>query len=192
MTKKSKKHDGNDHRDKRDLKDKKDSKDKIDTKHKNLDEEKSKETESANQKEQGLSLKAPKELSTNYVSSEKDTYLFVVPVTLTGSKGQSIDTFAMLDNVSTDTMMRDKVADQLDLKGPEENVNVGTVLDTKKESVEGRTASLSVSARDGTNSTTIKQAFVVPSNKFNMPAQPRPPDPSQSDLFSQLKWFGVK
>ena len=205
LTKKFKKQEENDQRDKKDskdksnlkhkkdskdknrLKDNEDPKDKKDRKDKDLSEESNENTESAKKEEQESSnLKVQKQLSTNHVASGKDTYLFVVPVTLVGPDGQTVDTYAMLDNGSTDTMMRDEIANQLKLKGREENVNVGTVLDQKKESVEGRTVSLSVSARDGTNSTNIKNAFVVPSNKFNMPAQPRPPDPSQSDLFSQL------
>ena len=171
----------NDKKDKRDEKDQKDRKvekekerDDQDTAHVNKEEEKKSDP------------KAPKNLSTNHIASEQDTYLWIVPVTLTASNGQSADTFALLDNASTDTMLRDELATSLNLSGPKDSVNLGTVLDPAKESVEGETVSVTVSANNGNNAINIKEAFVVPSNRFNMPAQPHPLDPSQSDLYSQL------
>ena len=111
-------------------------------------------------------------------------------VTLTGPDGYTVDGYAKLDNGSTDTMMCEEVADQLNLKGPKESMNVETVIGQSKEPVERKTARLSISARDGTNSTEIRKAFVVSSDKFSMPAQPRPPHPSQSDSFLNLTGWG--
>ena len=65
-------------------------------------------------------------------------------------------------------------------------MNVGTVLEEKKRSLDAKSVSLLVSARDGANTTPINGAFVVPSSCFNMPAQPHPPDTAKSDLFSRL------
>ena len=172
---------------KKDKNDQKDPKNEMDPKVSKEKEREDQDTAPVNEEEEKKpDPKAPKNLSTNHIASEQDTYLWIVPVTLTASNGQSADTFALLDNASTDTMLRDELATSLNLSGPKDSVNVGTVLDPAKESVEGETVSVTVSARNGNNAIKIKEAFVVPSNRFNMPAQPRPPDPSQSDLYSQL------
>ena len=130
----------------------------------------------------------PKDVKTHHVSTEKDTYLWIVPVTLSApDNDRSVSTYALLDNASTDTLLREDVAAELNLQPSKmEPVNVGTVLEEKKKPLNAPIVSLSVSARDGANNTPIKEALVVPSSSFNMPAQPRPPDPTQSDLFASL------
>ena len=65
-------------------------------------------------------------------------------------------------------------------------MNVGTVLEEKKRPLDTNVISLSISASVGANSSPIEKALVVPSGSFNMPAQPHPPYPTQSDLFSGL------
>ena len=119
------------------------------------------------------------------LSAPKDTYLQIVPVMLHSPGGKSCSTYALLDSGSQSTLLREDVAKQLNLKGKKSNVNITTIKD-KSERLTLQEVSLNVSSRNNEHSLSIESAYVVPPNKFNMPAQPRPPNYKDSDLYTHL------
>ena len=75
----------------------------------------------------------PKDIAALHLSTDKDVYLWIVPVKLTTPNGQSFSTHALLDNGSQSTLLREDVAKKLQLHGRHNSVNVGTILESQQE-----------------------------------------------------------
>ena len=112
-----------------------------------------------------------KEQFNGLTSTIKDVFLQIVPVTL-HANNKSIETYALLDNGSQSTFLRQDIAKRLKLKGKERIISLTTVKD-QSESVKVEEISLDVSSRDGKYRISVESAFSTPGCKFNMPSRPR-------------------
>ena len=121
-------------------------------------------------------------LKATTTTPHKSKYLWVVRVNVTSPKGKRISTFALLDNGSDTTVIREDLAKKLCLKGKPKPINLSTVKESTKEAF--KEVALNVSSVDGRNQYDVSQALVFPKDKFRMPSQPRPPD--DSDMYTRL------
>ena len=86
-------------------------------------------------------------------------------------KGRSYDTYALLDDGSMSTLLRMEFFKRFRTSGERNEVYQTTIKD-EPEQVTVEEISVVVSARDGSNSMLIKQAYVQPADMFNMPSRP--------------------
>ena len=115
----------------------------------------------------------------------QDIFLQIVPVTLKSPAGLSCSTYALLDNGSQSTLLREEVARELGLKGDVVPIEVKTVKDDVEE-LDAEEVSITISSNDGKNIFTVESAFVIQSAKFHMPARPRLKRCVDNDLFTHL------
>ena len=114
---------------------------------------------------------------------KKETFLQIVPVTLRSELGQDIDTYALLDDGSQRTLLRDDIAERLHLNGEPEALSVSTVIEKAEQSIPTKSTSLTVYSRDRGFELEIDDVSVVPAKNFNMPRRPRLED---CDHFTHL------
>ena len=100
----------------------------------------------------------------------REVFLKIVPLRIHGRDGKYVDTHACLDDCSQSTLIREDIVQKLDLTGETANVNVKTINDKKRTSVE--LVDFSISSMDKGFTTTIEMAQSTPSEKFNMPHRP--------------------
>ena len=126
------------------------------------------------------------QVSAMMMSSRRVTYLWIVPVVILRPNGDSIATFALLDNASQRALMRDDVAEQLGLQGEDQPVDLTSVCNKKK--VVFKEVYFGISSKEGKNHFRVEAAYVyvVPKREFNMPAQPPPPNTFDRDMFAHL------
>ena len=107
-----------------------------------------------------------------------------MPVVIHGPNGDSVATFALLDNASQRTLLRDDVAEQLGLQGEDQPVDLTSVCNKKK--VVFKEVDFGISSKEGNDHFQVEAAYVVPKREFNMPAQPPPPNTFDRDMFAHL------
>ena len=111
-------------------------------------------------------------------------YLQIVPVTV-HIGDEAADTYALLDNGSQQTLLREEFFLNFSAEGEQGEMNQGTIKD-KDDNVYGVRLNISVSARNGSNKIEIEDVFVQPSGRFNMPSRPRLTDISENDIYTHL------
>ena len=117
--------------------------------------------------------------------SPKEVYLLVVPVLIHPPAGEPVLTYALLDNCSQSTLLRDDMARKLNLRGNSDILNIGTIKD-KAEGIPVECISLEISSQDKKFRTTIEEVSVVPASRLHMPGRPRLADMHDPDLFTHL------
>ena len=121
-------------------------------------------------------------------SNPKDVYLQVIPVKLS-SDTTSVDTYGILDSCSEVTLLREDVAQRLGLEGEEGILPLGTVMDVPRDMLVPE-VSLEASSVEGGTKFEIEGAFVLPTDRFNMPARPCPPE--VSDVYTHLDGIDIE
>ena len=113
----------------------------------------------------------------------KDVFLQVIPIVVRGPK-KELETFGVLDSASEGTFVRDDIAKELELTRTSDTILLKTIhqQETSKKDV----VSFVIAARDGSASFTVKEAYVAPEEKFNMPGRRRLIDQGDEDLFTHL------
>jgi hypothetical protein len=122
-------------------------------------------------------------------SSQTEVFLKVVPVKLKGRNGSSLFTYAILDDCSRSTLIREDIAKQLGLKGKPKYMNLNTVKG-EGDSVLLRVDTLDVAARDESYSVNVPTVLIVSRNDFHMPSQILNDTPSY-DLGEHLQGINV-
>ena len=116
-------------------------------------------------------------------SSKKDTFLQVVPVLLQSPNAEDILTYALLDDGSQRTLLRDDIARRLKLPGKPQSLNITTVIEKAGKPIPSKEATLTVFSKNKDFKLEIESVSVVPAERFNMPNRPRLED---SDYFTRL------
>ena len=117
----------------------------------------------------------------------KKVILQIVPVTLHGEHGETVDTHALLDNCSEITLVRDDIVEKLQLRSEgEEDINISTIKD-KPEKFRMNEISFKVSARNGKNSMKVEEAYAAPAERFNMPRRPCLDQSVDVDMYTHLQ-----
>ena len=115
---------------------------------------------------------------------KKDVFLQVVPVVIRSAMGnQYFSTYALLDDVSKVTIMRDDIAYEINLDGINQSLNVSTVIQKSKESLPSKEVTITVLSRDKEYELEIECVSLVPAERFNMPGRPCLQD---ADYFTHL------
>ena len=123
-------------------------------------------------------------------TSPQSTYLWIVPVNVRSAGGEIISTHALLDNASTDTLIRDDIAEKLQLDGRSQDVDLTSVCE--KKPFVFKEVTFDISSVDGQFSSNVKSALVVPREKFLMPAQPPPPSTLSDPHLARLQFEEVR
>ena len=91
--------------------------------------------------------------------------LNVLPVRITADNGNTVTTYAFLDNGCTDTLVDSELAEHLGMRGKVEQLSISTI--TKKDNVvDSRQVSFSLSPVDGFGEDIdVSQAYVLPDLK---------------------------
>ena len=102
-------------------------------------------------------------VSTTEVSATQARVLLnVVPVTVTAANGNSLSTYAFLDNGCTDTLVDRELADQLNLEGTLQRIGIKTIR-KNEESVESQRVAFTLSPVDGCGrDIEVNEAYVLP------------------------------
>ena len=120
-------------------------------------------------------------------ASPRRVYLQIVQVRLHGKNGRHYDTYAVLDTCSESTMMRDDVASKLGLQRKPAKVKIGTVLaKDNAEQMSTEVVTVGVSSRDGTYEIEVKEVYLCPSSRFNMPSRPKLSNDHDPEMFTHL------
>ncbi len=119
------------------------------------------------------------------LKSPKEVFLLVIPVIIHPPTGEPVLTYALLDNCSQSTLLREDMAQKLNLRGKSDILNIGTIKD-KAEGIPVESISLEISSRDKKFRTTIEEVSVVPTSRLNMPGRPRLADIHDPDLYTHL------
>ena len=117
-------------------------------------------------------------------SAPKTIYLLIVPVTLHAGE-KHIKTYALLDDCSQATLLREDIAETLGLEGREDIFNLNTIKDNP-ETVRCAEVSLEISARNGKNRHPIQSVHIQPAERFNMPARPKLEDLDDNGVYTHL------
>ena len=99
--------------------------------------------------------------STKVSTVRAQVLLNVVPVTVTVEDGNSLSTYAFLDNGRTDTLIDRELADRLNLKGTSEQTGIKMIRGSE-ESVETQRVSFTLSPVEGCGSDIeVDEAYVL-------------------------------
>lgn len=98
-------------------------------------------------------LHSQKQVKTEAVTStwtrkRAHAFLKVAPVTIAGPAGK-IDTWALLDDGSTVTLLNDNIANQIGARGPHEQLNIEAIGDTTLQAARSRRVSVTLYGKDG-------------------------------------------
>ena len=106
-----------------------------------------------------------------YSASTKKVFLQIVPVRIHYGN-RSCSTFALLDNGSESTLLRQDLSGKLGLKGKLVDVSVGTFKD-EPEFMRFYDVKFGIASMDGKNRFQVDGGLVVPTERFHMPDRPR-------------------
>ena len=106
-------------------------------------------------------------------SRKKETFLQIVPVVLHSELGEDVETYALLDDGSQSTLLRDDIAERLHLNGKPQDLKVSTVIQKAEQSIPSKSTTLTVYSRKRDFKLEIEDVSVVPAKCFNMPSRPR-------------------
>ena len=118
-------------------------------------------------------------------SKIRDVFMCVVPVTIRSLEGVPHNTYALLDNGCTDSVMKDTVVDRLHTQAKPQTAEVGTMKDDP-ECLGVRETTVSVESRDGSFKFELENIVAVPPERFKMPSQPSPPSSKEPDFYTHL------
>ena len=99
--------------------------------------------------------------------------------------GETISTFALLDNGSQSTLIREDFVKQLKLKGCSRTINISSIKDDL-ESVKVKEISLKIYDIDHKNEGEV-EAYTLPKRMFNMPSQSLPTNGDNQNIFDHLQ-----
>ena len=119
-----------------------------------------------------------------YSASTKKVFLQIVQVTVHAGD-QSCSTFALLDNGSESTLLREDLQQKLGLKGELVDVTVGTFKDDP-EFMRFYDVNFDIKSMDGKNCFKVEGGLVVPTERFHMPERPRLKECADNDYFTHL------
>ena len=122
-----------------------------------------------------------------YKTSKVSERVFLQTVSLKVMKndGQTISTFALLDNGSQSTLIREDFAKQLKLKGYSRTINITSIKD-ELESVKIKEISLKIYDMDHKNEVEV-QAYTLSKRTFNMSSQSSPTNGDNQNTFDHLQ-----
>ena len=107
-------------------------------------------------------------------SSYHPVYLQILEVKIKSGNGNMIPTYALLDNGSQSSLIREDFARSLNIKGANVTVNISSIKD-KGEEIKVKEFALTVSNSKEDQEYTIQPVFSVAKQLFNMPSQTKPP-----------------
>ena len=113
------------------------------------------------------------------MKSNRHVFLQVVPVKVSNSTGDSIETYALLDSGSQCTIIKKSLCQTLNLPGKLKRISLGTIKDD--EVMSAKIVRLQISSLDGSFSSEIRNVYSLQDNKFNVPGQDVP-------ITSEPKW----
>ena len=93
----------------------------------------------------------------------------ILPLKVKTIDGRTTTTYALLDNDSQSTLIRDDFAQGLNLKGCKKTISISSVIDEVEE-VKVKEVSLRIQDMKKENELHMS-ALTLPKNMFNMPAQ---------------------
>ena len=99
--------------------------------------------------------------------------------------GETISTFAILDDGSQSTFIREDFAKQLKLKGYSRTINISNIND-EPESVKVKEINLKIYGMDHKNEVGV-EAYTLPRRKFNMLSQSSPTNEDSQNTFDHLQ-----
>ena len=118
-------------------------------------------------------------------------FLQVLPIRVINSKGNSVTAFALLDQGSQCTLIREDLADAAEIQGISENVRIGTIQGPGEVQSVSST-SFTIGSLVNKNTTFhVENAYIVKSSHFNLPEQSFPPFENDPRL-QHLKGLGIK
>ena len=112
-------------------------------------------------------------------------FIQIVPVKVMKNDGETISTFAILDNGSQSTFIREDFAKQLKLKGYSRTINISNIND-EPESVKVKEINLKIYGMDHKNEVGV-EAYTLPRRKFNMLSQSSPTNEDSQNTFDHLQ-----
>ena len=118
-------------------------------------------------------------------SKVRDVFMCVVPVTIRSLEGVPHDTYALLDNACTNSVMIDTVIDRLHTQAETQTAEVGTIKDDP-ECINVRETTVFVESRDASFKFELENIVAVPPERFKMPSQPSPPPSKEPDIYTHL------
>ena len=98
---------------------------------------------------------------------------------------KQISTFALLDNSSQRTLIREDLAKQLKRKGYSRTINISSIKD-ELESVKVKEISLKIYHIDHKNEVEV-EAYALPKRMFNMSSQSSPTNGDNQNTFDHLQ-----
>ena len=116
--------------------------------------------------------------------SSKGVFMQIVPVKVKASNGKIATTYALLDNGSESTLIRDDFAESLKLKGCKKTIAISTITNETEE-VNVKEVTLKILDIKGENELKVS-ALTLPKNMFNMPSQSNL-EQTVKDQFDHLK-----
>ena len=118
--------------------------------------------------------------------SSKEVFLLVVPVVIHPPTGVALLTYALLDNCSQSTLLRDDIAQYLNLRGEPDVLNLGTIKDKPENIPVECIQNLEIGSQDNKFRAIVEEVEVVPAARLNMPGRPRLADMNDPDLHTHL------
>ena len=134
-------------------------------------------------------LKDIQKMSVACASTKRNNvFMKVVPVKIM-SETKTIDTYALLDDGSEATIVRQDLADELKLDGLKQRVVIATIT-SEGEEIYSKRVSFSVTGNcDEAETFTIEDAYVVPKCNFKVSAQRVPPEFASAGRYNHLQGF---
>ena len=112
-------------------------------------------------------------------------FIQIVPVKVMKNDGKTISTFALLDNGSQSTLIREDFAKKLKLKAYSRTINISSTED-ELESAKVKEISLKIYDMDHKNEVEVK-AYTLSKRMFNMPSQSSPTNGDNQNTFDHLQ-----
>ena len=157
---------------------------------KDHDKQDNNSTKNENADEESKSKK-PETVHNMMVKSEvKNVFLWVVPVTIRSLEGVIHQTYALLDNGSQSTVIKNSVVEKLCTQSDELDLSVGTMMKDPEEITVGD-VTLNVESRDGAHKFKVENVYSVPPSRFKMPSQPYPKEVADPDVYTHLDGVDV-
>ena len=120
-------------------------------------------------------------------AGKRRVLLQVVPVKVTSASGKEELTYAILDDCSQATLIRDDFVEKLGIKGTQVDVSIGTITqDGEDLSVNQIEFKITAATFKG-KTFTVSSAYSIPKSKFRVPSQKLPLDFSTNSKYQHLQ-----
>ena len=123
-------------------------------------------------------------------SSYHPVYLQILEVKIKSGNGNMVPTYALLDNGSQSSLIREDFARSLNIKGANVTVNISSIKD-KGEEIKLKECALTVSNSKEDQEYTTQPVFSVAKQLFNMASQTKPPANMQKYYNSSIEEITV-